>query len=115
MWVPRFDQVDLVLSAVGFEGFLARDGGADFVMGLVPDERLAAMLLREAGDNAFVMFPDAADEIGRDAGIERAVPAVGHDVDGNDAVFIGHMLAFPCFIIPDDRRPSGDPSLKDAA
>lgn len=92
MRVVCFHQIDLVLAPVGFEGFLAPDGRFDPFVHLVPDERLAAVLLREPPEDAFPVLPDTLHKIGRDAGIERAVLPVGHHVDGNDAVFIGHAF-----------------------
>ncbi len=65
-------------------------------MQLITDERLAAMFLRESSENAFTVLPDALDKVGRDPGIERALLAIGHHIDGNYAVLIGHAQhSFP--------------------
>ena len=94
------DQIDLVFPAIGFQGFFASNRCADLIMQLIPDERLAPILLREPAENAFTVLPDTLDKVGRNPGVERALLAIGHHVDGNYAVLIG-------------RRPSGNPSLNE--
>jgi len=55
--------------------------------GLVPavrldvDQPLQAVAFRKARDEAFPVLVDAACDVVRDAGVERAVRPVGHDVD----------------------------------
>ena len=45
------------------------------------DESLQAVSLGEAGHETFPVFIGAPTDVGRDAGVENAVGAVGHDVD----------------------------------
>jgi hypothetical protein len=40
--------------------------------------------LREPLHCAVTVFDGAIDEVGRDANVEHAAPAVAHDVDGED-------------------------------
>ena len=112
------DQIDLVLPPIGFQGFFASNRCADLIMQLIPDERLAAILLREPSKSALAVLPDALDKVGRNPGVERALLAIGHHVDGNYAVLIGHaqppsptsLHNNKGCVIPDGRRPSGNPS-----
>ena len=60
---------------------LALDGVADVGMGLVSDEASQAVALSEAVHRAGAVLPDAAAEVACHAEVERAVGAVGDDVD----------------------------------
>lgn len=61
--VLLFDRVDLILAAIGLDGFLTADGFGDFVMGFKPDQAGASSLLRETFKQAFAMLPDALNEV----------------------------------------------------
>ena len=49
---------------------------------LEPDEQLDAVLLREPAHEAVTRLLDAGEEVGRDAGLERAVPLRSEQIDG---------------------------------
>ena len=61
--VGALDQVNLVLSPIGFDGFLAGNRARNFVMRFIPDQRFAAIFLREACEHAFAMLPDALNKV----------------------------------------------------
>ena len=46
-----------------------------------PDERLDPIAFGEAIEAAAPMLADALDQMRGDAGVERAVPRAGHDID----------------------------------
>lgn len=45
---------------------------------------MQVVLLREAFDHAVLVMPDPRGQVAGDADIERAVGAVGHDVDAGE-------------------------------
>jgi len=61
--------------------FFGNDGVQHRRMLLVPNKPLAAVLLREATDDAGAMLPNALRQIRCDAGVERAVSPICQDVD----------------------------------
>ena len=80
--VRRFDERQFVLPRPRLDLFLALDGARHVVVPLVPDEKLTGIARRKARQQAFPMLPSALHQIGGDAGVERAVALVCHDVDG---------------------------------
>src|SRR5215469_3528754 len=59
----------------------ALDGRLNVSVGLHIDEPLQSGSLGEAWHQPFAVFPRTARNIGGNAGIERAIGPVGHDVD----------------------------------
>src|SRR5688572_8964427 len=79
--VGRENEPYLPLSWPMFHIFLALDGRHDVRMRLRINEPLQTVSLGEPFHQALAMFPDATWEIAGHAGVERAVRAVGHDID----------------------------------
>ena len=92
MRVRRFDQVYLVLAAIGFDGFLSRDGGGDQIVLFKPSKVLAAIVFGPTFEHALFVLPDTLNEVGGDARINRALTAIDEHVDRNDFVFVGDGL-----------------------
>src|SRR6185503_19108957 len=61
------------------------------IMRLVPNQQLAAIFARKAGNDAVPMLPNSFHEIGRYADVERPVARACHDVD--TACFHRSMMA----------------------
>lgn len=51
-----------------------------------PDEATDGVAAREAGADAVSMLPEAAGEIGRHAGVDRAAEAAGQDIGEGDPI-----------------------------
>jgi hypothetical protein len=79
--VARFDQADLPVSLPLLHAPFANDRIADVVISPHVDQPLHAVAAGEARDEAFAMFVDALGKVGRDADVERAVPAATEDVE----------------------------------
>jgi hypothetical protein len=60
---------------------LALNGVSDALVKLHVDESLEPVPLCESRHECFTMFIGAACDVGRHAGVENAIRAVGHDVD----------------------------------
>ena len=58
-----FYRIDLVLAAIGLEGFLSAYRGGNLFVHFIPDEMRAAPFLGEAFKQAFAMLPNALDEV----------------------------------------------------
>src|SRR5262245_49420772 len=61
--------------------FLALDRRADVIVGLVVHQHLEPVSFREPLDQPFAMLIRPLRKIAGDAGVERAVAPIGHDVD----------------------------------
>src|SRR5262249_27256209 len=85
--IPRrvhlFDQIDFPLPRIPLDRLLALDRDAHALMHLIPDQSSAVVLARKACTLAAAMLRNALHEIGGHAGVDRAVPPVGHHVDRN--------------------------------
>src|SRR3546814_15292838 len=71
----------------------AEAGLLKIVIGLVPDQEMAAIFGAEFAAQAVAMLPGAFDEIAGYAQVKRAVAAAGHDVD---VTGLAHRLSLPC-------------------
>lgn len=79
--VHRADGRDLPVPFPALHLLFARNRQRYGIMPLKPDEVMKAVAFGEPVDHGGFMFKHAPREVARDAGIERAVALVGHDVD----------------------------------
>jgi len=94
--IDFFDQPQLPVAVPFFQGFLAGDRTFHGVVLFVPDECLDVVLGGESLDDSFAVLPDALNQVGGDADIERAVACTGHDVYGwVEFTLHGELAGFP--------------------
>ncbi len=79
--VHRLDEREFRTAAGGLDLLLAGNGVDDAFVSLVPDERPAAVPLRECGAQSLAMLPNPPPKTRSHAAIERAVAPAGHDVN----------------------------------
>ena len=65
-----------------FQPALSLNGRRHQIVNFISDQSAAIVFLRESGPELFLMLIDPSDQIIRDAGINRAILAAGHHVDG---------------------------------
>jgi hypothetical protein len=81
-WITGLDQFQLLGPIPFLDPLLASDRRFHGRVLLEPDEQLDAVLLREPAHEAVTVLLDAGEEVGRDAGVERAVPLRREQIDG---------------------------------
>src|SRR5690606_24170640 len=81
VWIGLCNQPLFPATVPLLQQLFALNGSFDAVMGLKPNQNLAAVLLGETWHERFAMLVDAAHEIVGDADIERAVLAIAHHVN----------------------------------
>ncbi len=91
--VRRLDQFDLPLALPVLDLLLARDRGVHRPGEFEPDERFDAVSFCEAVEAAAPMLAHALDQMGGDAGVERAVPRARHGIDAGLEVGVHGMEA----------------------
>lgn len=79
--VRRLDQFDLPPALPVLDLFFARDRGVHRPGQFEPDERFDAIAFGEAVEAAIAVLADPLDQVRGDAGVERAVPRAGGDID----------------------------------
>ena len=75
--VGSHDQARFIGALPLLDLFFARDGCQNSVVALEIDEAVQRVFFRETVNGAGAMLMDAANEVDGDAGVERAVGAVG--------------------------------------
>ncbi len=91
--VISLDQLYLPGAIPSFETLLASDGNADVFVQFEPDQNVHAILLCETFNQVVPMFPGAAQDVVRDADIERTVSTAREDADVVEMASHGQSLA----------------------
>ena len=93
--VVTFNQGDFPVAQPAFDSLFARDRGLHRFGRFEPDQTRDVVLFREAVEGSIAVLDDAADQIRRRAGVERAVMAAGEDVDERITLSHAGYLAAP--------------------
>ncbi len=103
--IGAFDQVLLPVAPPGVDPLLAGDGGLHRVGHLEAYQNHDAVAAGEALERAITMLHDPTDEVGRDAGVNRPIEAVGEHVDAR--LPVSHNLHSAAPWTPEQLRRDG--------
>ena len=91
--VLAIDQIDLPRSVPALELLLPLNGVDHVSEHLEMDQPVDRVFRGEAGQSIVAVLPHAAEQVRRDADIERAVVLAGEDIDGGVAL-VSHGTGF---------------------
>ena len=90
------NQCELALAGAGLELFFAANGRIHRLMQFVVNQRMDLLTSGESVDQIAFVLPNPAAEIGRHAGVERAIGLAGEDVDrGLTGFGVSHAYGHP--------------------